>query len=674
MLKLAVGSALLWVATQSLAATLGPAQGDVIIGRPFDVLVQSRLDPNQSIADLCLQVQLQYGESGVAAGTVSTALHSVGPDGVALLRVRSTEPINEPIVTLALQVGCQTVFRRSYTLLADWGPAQALAGAAAPLPMVSPAAAAVPVPAAAPNGAPVAGVAAATALAAQPPAQTPIRLSTPAARPANLERLRSKAPPRVVPVPAATAPAATPRPPAPPAPAPVAGGARLQLDPIALPGQAPPVAAAVAPESVDAAATAAPEGPLAEVGTAPGAPTATEQELLQLRAEQERLRLELQSTQAQLLQMQAQAQAGVPAIWLFGAGALLLLLLGGGWFAYRSGRWLPSRPAAVAPTPWWVSTMPGDAAAQSQGAIVPAQTVPAPALDARRADAAPAAPAVPAAALVVSSDPATAAPAPTAAAVPPSWLDVDGVMGLEVAEGRASTFGEVDISALDLAALIETWQQAEFFESIAQRTQAMEVLKRYVTEHARASEAPYLRWLALAAQDDNPAWLGEATQFYEHHFQRIAPRTESIEAGLNLEHDARLLQTLQAQWPQPTAAVVIERALASQPGDPDSELTVRTLAAFDDLLTLSGVLEVLQNSPLPMLDLSFGPAPAPTASSETVAGLPTLPGAIALQSWPSADSVPVAAANPPKPDPLSIDFDLGSLDWEPGSRPPSGKP
>jgi len=669
MLKLALGSALLLMLTQTLAASLGPTQGDVIIGRPFDVLVQSRLEPNQSIADLCLQVQLQYGESVVAATTIGTALHSVGPDGVALLRVRSTEPINEPIVTLALQVGCQTVFRRSYTLLADWAPAQALA-AATNLPMASPAtvaaAPAVPVPAAAPNGG---AVAALTAPAVQPQAQTPIRLSAPAVRPADLERLRSKAPPRVVPVPAATAPAA----PRPPVPIAVAGGARLQLDPIALPGQAPPVAAAAAPEPVGAAVDAAPDGPLAEVGAAPNAIPSNEQELLALRAEQERLRLALQSTQAQLLQ--AQAQAGVPAIWFYGLGALLLLLLGGVLFAYRSGRLWLARPAATTQTPWWVSTLPGDSAAPPKGDIAPAQSDAATAAE-PHADVAPAAPAAP-----VAIHPNRATEAPAAAALPPAWMDVDGVMGLEVAEGRASMFGEVAISVFDLGALIETWQQVEFFESIAQRTQAMEVLKRYVTGNARASEAPYLRWLALAAQDTDPAGLGEATRFYENHFQRIAPRTEVIESGSGLEHDAPLLQTLQAQWPQPTVAVVVERALASQPGDPDSELRVRTLAAFDDLLTLAGVLEVLQNAPHPMLDLSFAPAPTPAASRGAVPGLPSLSGSIPLQTWPGADSVSVASPEARKPDPLSIDFDLGSLDWEPGKesaepgpRRPSGKP
>ena len=198
-------------------------------------------------------------------------------------------------------------------------------------------------------------------------------------------------------------------------------------------------------------------------------------------------------------------------------------------------------------------------------------------------------------------------------------------------------FVEVPVAVLDLRALIEVWQQAEFFESIAQRTQAMEVLKAFVAGHARASEAPYLRWLVLAAKAGDASELAEATRFYENHFQRMAPRAEAILAQRGLEHNVALLQTLQAQWPQSAAAAVIERALASQPGEPGGELTVRTLAAFDDLLTLADVLDAVLNPPMPMLDLGLAPDP-------------------------SAPAAPAA----PKSDTMSIDFDLGQLDWGQG--------
>jgi len=642
MMKLALGSALLVAVTQTLATGLGPTQGDVIIGRPFDILVQTRVEPGQGLADLCLQVRLQYGESQVPGASLSTSLQSTGAGGEALLRVRSTEPINEPIVTLGLQVGCQTVFRRTYTLLADWIPVQAVAAA-------DPAAAALVAPALVPrpmpNGAAATPAAAAVVPAAPPPEQTPIRLSAPAARPAGLERLRSKAPPRLAQVPAA-APAAIATPAAPPPPPPpVAAGPRLQLDPIPMPAQAPPVVAA-----------ALPDAPLAEAGAAPTALAAQEQELLALRAEQEQLRLALQSTQAQLLQIQAQAQAGVPAAWLYGLGALLLLLLGGALYAHRSGRLLLSRPAAATPpAPWWESTLP-DQAIQSKPGFEPSQPMAAP-VNAPAPVAVPVlaspgsvaettnpaaraqTPALPAVGAPAASAPAVA-PTRTPAALSSDWLDADAVTGLEVAEGRASMFAEVPVAVLDQRALVEAWQQAEFFESIAQRTQAMEVLKAFVAGNARASEAPYLRWLVLAAQAGDASELAEATRFYENHFQRMAPRAEAILAQRGLEHNVALLQTLQAQWPQSAAAAVIERALASQPGEPGGELTVRTLAAFDDLITLADVLDAVLNPPMPMLDLGFAPEQEPTSHK------------------------PPAAA--PKSDPMSIDFDLGQLDWGQG--------
>ena len=235
-----------------------------------------------------------------------------------------------------------------------------------------------------------------------------------------------------------------------------------------------------------------------------------------------------------------------------------------------------------------------------------------------------------------------------------NWIDADAVTGLEVAEGRASMFVEVPVAALDLRTLIEAWQQAEFFESIAQPSQAMEVLKSFAVGHARASEAPYLRWLALAAQAADASQVAEATRFYENHFQRIAPSIDAIQAQRGLEHNVALLQTLQAQWPQPAAAAIIERALASQPGEVGGELNLRTLAAFDDLIALADVLDEVLNPSMPMLELGFSVSTAPVLSE------------------PTAPAVPAA----PKPDPMSIDFDLGQLDWSFGkaAAKPDAKP
>ena len=720
MLKLAVGSALLVTVTQTLALTLGPTQGEVIIGRPFDILVQSRIDPNLAGTDLCLQAQLFYGEAAV--GSVSTAVHAAAPDGTILLRVRSTEAVNEPIVTLVLQAGCQNAFRRSYALLADFPLAPQLPVAApqaavrAPLPAVAGLASAglPPAPAAAPADAP-----AAQEVALGP--ETPVRLTAPLPRPAAVARVAGKRPPLAV----AQAPAA-PTAPGPdrevasaaaaaPAPATAAAGARLQLDPVDLPAVAGPVSPVGAQLPVpDPAATPDPAQAAAE--PAVPAPTELQQELQALRAEQERMQLALQTLNAQLLQAQAQAQAQPPwpAYAGYGLGALALLLLGGLWFGLRSGRLVLAGKTKKAEMPWWESSrtaptadpdsgLPARASAAPASASASASAGPGPeALEATRAADLPLAaqfpdlltPYAPAPALETAPAPVlpTARPAPTAVPAPapasaasapavydfPVWLPGEAVEGLEVAEGRASMFTEVPVSALDVGQLSDAWQQIEFCESIGQQRQAMELLKAFVTEHPRASEAVYLRWLALAGQYGNDAERSEAIRFYENHFLRLAPGLEAILATHGLDEDSAMLQRLQREWPQPAAQQLLEQALGSQPGDPQSPLTVRTLAAFDDLIHLLGVLQGLASSTPPTLDAALS-APMPWHALDDL-GLPPLqtPAAAAPTKLGSGSAAPAA-------DPMSIDFDFSRFDWEgktdapkpshdDESTPPSGKP
>jgi len=261
-------------------------------------------------------------------------------------------------------------------------------------------------------------------------------------------------------------------------------------------------------------------------------------------------------------------------------------------------------------------------------------------------------------------------------------LPGEAVEGMEVAEGRASMFAEVPVSALDLGQLSDVWQQIEFCESIGQQRQAMELLKAFVTEHPRASEAVYLRWLALAGQYGSDAECNEAIRFYENHFLRLAPRLEPILATHGLDQDAAMLHRLQREWPQPAAQHLLEQALGSQPGDAQSPLTVRTLAAFDDLIHLLGVLQGLASSTPPTLAAAlFEPMPRHTLDD---LGLPPLQTSVAAA--PAAQGKGSAA---PAPDPMSIDFDFSRFEWEgkqdapkpdpkPKSNddpaPPSGKP
>ncbi len=89
MLKLAVGSALLVTVTQGWAVSLGAIQGNVIIGRPLEVMVQSSIDASEAAAGLCLEAEVIYGDNRVSASAVTAAIHRIGAEGTGMSRSAS---------------------------------------------------------------------------------------------------------------------------------------------------------------------------------------------------------------------------------------------------------------------------------------------------------------------------------------------------------------------------------------------------------------------------------------------------------------------------------------------------------------------------------------------------------------------------------------------------------
>jgi len=592
MLKLAVGSALLLTATQVAAVSLGAVQGGVIIGRPLDLLVQSSITAADASAGLCLNAEVSFGDTRIAPTAISTAIEQLGAEGRGRIRIRVDQPVNEPIVTLVLQAGCAATFRRSYTLLADLESTLA-AAAAAPL-RPTPAHPAAPA-----ASAPATRVTPGNAMAGHPgPAadealgpQTPIVLAAPAPRPATVTRMASKTLPTVRP--AATGPhdmrqaagtvvAA--------APAPPPAGPRLEVDPVDLSALAPV-------PGVDTGAAAGPVVMGAQA--AAGALEALQQqqnlqqEVETLRAEQERMRLAIEVLNAQLAEAQkppVQA-AGRSELWAYAAPALGLLLLGGIWYWLRKHRRPKAPPPEKTVLPWWGTALPVDPPTNDLATHGPAprsQPVSKPALAQ--------------AAAVVSA---------------PTWSD-DLTKGLEVAEARESMFREVPIAPLELERLQDLWQRVEFFRSIGQLRDALAAIEAFVTYSARSSEGPYLLWLHLAHSEGADTDRQQATVFYETHYHRIAPSALAIAAPLGLADDPGFMRVLIRDWPTDAARAVLVQALASQPGDVQSALRMRTLWAFDDLLQLVGLLDTLATMPLEPAPSKPGSAGTPAEKSNTI--------------------------------------------------------
>ncbi|WP_332823950.1 hypothetical protein [Ramlibacter sp.] len=135
------------LALDAAAVTLGRASGAVLVGRPLQLSIPATLDA--AATDPCASADLFYGEQRVTRTPTVRWESRDGKEGV--LRVSSELPVDEPMVTVYLRVGCGQPSARRYVLLAEVPPPEASSSsgraAAASVPVVpsAPPAAAPPV-------------------------------------------------------------------------------------------------------------------------------------------------------------------------------------------------------------------------------------------------------------------------------------------------------------------------------------------------------------------------------------------------------------------------------------------------------------------------------------------------------------------------------------------------
>lgn len=135
------------LALDAAAVTLGRASGAVLVGRPLQLSIPATLDA--AATDPCASADMFYGEQRVTRTPTVRWESRDGKEGV--LRVSSELPVDEPMVTVYLRVGCGQPSARRYVLLAEVPPAEASSSpgraAAASVPVVpsAPPAAAPPV-------------------------------------------------------------------------------------------------------------------------------------------------------------------------------------------------------------------------------------------------------------------------------------------------------------------------------------------------------------------------------------------------------------------------------------------------------------------------------------------------------------------------------------------------
>jgi hypothetical protein len=575
------GCILLLTALGSSAATLGRHSGAAIIGQPLDVRVQVLLAPGEDLTNQCINADVFYGDAQVSPGLVRSTPQPSGAD--PSVRIQSRQPINEPIVTLYVRAGCGTPFTRRFVLLADpinepmasvtrpVNPAGAVPQAPGPELQVSP-------------GAGAGGNAPSDRTAAADPgppsaSESPGRAALPSARPPARAGARPASPP-------ARATSVVRRPPAPPASAP-----RLQLDPVDLDAgverdptlKLSPLLLSE-PSASEEARTAA--GLLwKSINASPDDVLRDAQKLAALEAEATQLREARSQSQSSIGELTSQLSEARDQryrnwlVYLLG-GLLLLALLA----LLLMSRRRAAQDGTEGSRAWWSSTpddKPGPAATRvstRQGAVA----APLPAQGGADLD------------LHLDPDsgvddlqPLDSTPGRGNDSIP------GAAVALQARDRRDFSASALGVSrSVATEELFDVQQQADFFVSLGEDEQAIQVLRNHLAESHEPSPLAYLDlfklYHRLGRREDYDALRDE----FNHVFNAGAPPfNRYTDGGRGLEAYETAFSRIQSLWPEPRVLDLIEESIFRDVSD--DEVEVFDLEAYRELLLLHAMAKDL---------------------------------------------------------------------------------
>jgi hypothetical protein len=611
--QILVGSILLSTALGGSAATLGRHSGAVVIGRPLDIRVQAVAAPGEDPSALCLQADVFFGDNQLGPASVRTSTQHSAPDAEASVRIQTTVPVNEPVVSVVVKAGCASPFSRRYVLLADFVSESAAVLQPAQVTSTPPSAAldGSPTPASSPSSGgailrsgpgPAAGAARASADGNSRTAQSAAAPSRP--KPASVVRK-----------PVEPARDLTPR---------------LQLDPVdvSLAIERDPVLRLSLSLLSEPASNEQERAAAAQLWKAlnasPEEILRDTQKLAVLEAESKGLREQEARNKAAMQEMEARLEQSRFMSWAaYALGALLLLTLAAlAWLWRRKGA---ASASGAAGKNWWAS---GSAKA----------------------------------------------PAPKAGAGGSSRgvdidLDLDAESGLD--ELRSLHDGAVESGAAPLSAserrdfrasnmgvsrsvateeLFDVQQQSDFFVSLGEFDQAIGVLKAHLSESQEPSALAYLDLFKLYHRMGRRDEYAKLREEFNRQFNAGAPLFDQYsDASLGLEAYETAFGRIQALWPQPKVLDVIEKSIFRDAADPESE--VFDLEAYRELLLLHAIAKdvIQRDSSAPSSDFQHT-AIRPLKAAGAVAA-----GAVSERLTEPLDDIPHASPR------LGLDVDLDAL-------------
>ncbi len=553
--RVLVGSILLSMATVSVAASLGRHSGAIVIGRPLDIRVQALSASDEDISSKCTKAEVLFGDSPVGPASVRTSMVRSTPDAETSIRVQTTIPVNEPIVSVVVTAGCTASFSRRYVILADLQSepvsTTALPSGASPVADLPNADASTLPPMAQPSSG--------TQARARDASTSPRRASVPRASGASemASALPREKPASVVRKPAPTAKDAVPR---------------LQLDPVdmSLAIERDPVlrlslsllSEPTSNEQERAAAAqlwkalnASPEDILRDT-----------QKLSVLEAEAKGLRDQEAKNKAALDAMQAQLDRSRYMTWLtYLLGALLLLaLLGLYWLFKRRAK----AEEVSGQKQWWAS---GSGRAASVGAAASVRE----GTGSKRA------------ALDIDLDDESGLD---------ELMSVRGGLGddseaalLTGSDARGFPHSQMAVSrSVATEELFDLQQQSDFFVSLGEYEKAVGVLKTHIAESPEPSALAYLDLLKLYHVLGRQSDYDQLRTEFNRQFNASAPAFDQYSnESRGLETYEGAIGRIQALWPQARVLDVIENSIFRDASDGEGE--VFDLEAYRELLLLHAI-------------------------------------------------------------------------------------
>ena len=533
-----------------MAMSLGRHSGAALIGRPLDMSVQVMLESQDDVGNLCLEADVFYADNKLDKSRVRVTLEkSVSAPQQGLIRIRSAVLVDEPVVTLNLRVGCQLKTERRYVSLAD------LVSEAVPDRSVAAAMLSTTSSSATANLAD-------NKSANQGLPTLPFKDLSPLRKPESRRTLTA-------------APGTNAAPPS---------KARLKLEPLDLVMERNPqlkasaellsIPAANPQERAAASAlwralSAQPQDVLRDTEKL----QSLENSVRNLQAQSQKTSTSIDDLNVKLQQAQADRYTNV---LVYGLIFLLLAALAGLVFLLKHKNSIRGDDSGG--KPWWRKS---DANKSHQQAWLDSLS----SHEAYESGAARFASEQKSSLVDVDVDFGLYPVAKSADVRPAGIPTFAESVPLEYKDKSGFGSSQMDTSrAVKAEELFDVQQQADFFVSIGQHEQAIELLRSHIAENFETSAIVYLDLFNLYHQLKRPAEYDALRVNFNQRFNTQIPTFELYtDKNLGLEAYQHALSRIEALWPSPKVLEVIEESLFRKP---DTNAEAFNLEAYRELLML----------------------------------------------------------------------------------------